>query len=73
MVADDGQQLLSVLPSGMRQVLDADALVQHDLVELVDEYRALCRAIDGNDNFVIPTPLTTDELEKTLMDYGLLG
>ena len=36
MVADDGQQLLSVLPSGMRQVLDADALVQHDLVELVD-------------------------------------
>ena len=38
-----------------------------------DEYRALSRAIDGNDMFVIPKPLSTDELEKTLMDYGLLG
>jgi len=38
-----------------------------------DEYRTLAKAIDANTNFVIPTPLTTDELEKTLMDYGLLG
>lgn len=38
-----------------------------------DEYRTLAKAIDANDKFVIPTPLTTDELEKTLMDYGLLG
>src|SRR5512137_2161490 len=38
-----------------------------------DEYRALAKAIDGNDMFVIPKPLSTDELEKTLMDYGLLG
>ena len=41
--------------------------------EQADEYRALAKAIDGNDNFVIPKPLSTDELEKTLMDYGLLG
>ena len=38
-----------------------------------DEYRDLAKAIDGNDMFVIPKPLSTDELEKTLMDYGLLG
>ncbi|MBV8226388.1 MAG: nitrogenase iron protein [Verrucomicrobia bacterium] len=38
-----------------------------------DEYRALSRAIDGNDMFVIPKPLSTDELEKTLMEYGLMG
>jgi nitrogenase iron protein NifH len=38
-----------------------------------DQYRALARAIDGNDMFVIPKPLSTDELEKTLMEYGLLG
>jgi nitrogenase iron protein NifH len=38
-----------------------------------DEYRNLAKAIDGNDMFVIPKPLSTDELEKTLMDYGLLG
>ena len=37
-----------------------------------DEYRQLARAIEGNDKFVIPTPLTTDELEKTLMDFGLM-
>src|SRR5450631_3763897 len=38
-----------------------------------DEYRNLAKAIDANDKFVIPKPLSTDELEKTLMDYGLLG
>jgi nitrogenase iron protein NifH len=41
--------------------------------EQADEYRTLAKAIDANKNFVIPSPLTTDELEKTLMDYGLLG
>jgi nitrogenase iron protein NifH len=38
-----------------------------------DEYRALAKAIDGNDMFVVPKPLSTDELEKTLMEYGLMG
>jgi nitrogenase iron protein NifH len=33
----------------------------------------LSKAIDSNDRFVIPKPLSTDELEKTLMEYGLLG
>ena len=37
-----------------------------------DEYRALGRAIEANDKFVIPTPLSNDELEKTLMDFGLM-
>ena len=37
-----------------------------------DEYRALSKAIDGNDMFVIPKPLSTDELEATLMEYGLM-
>jgi nitrogenase iron protein NifH len=36
-----------------------------------DEYRTLCRAIDGNDMFVIPKPLAMPELEKLLMDFGL--
>ncbi len=38
-----------------------------------DEYRNLAKAIDGNDMFVIPKPLTQDELESTLMEYGLLN
>ena len=37
-----------------------------------DEYRALARKVDQNTNFVIPTPLTMDELEELLMEFGIL-
>jgi len=37
-----------------------------------EEYRILARNIDGNKMFVVPTPLSIDELEKLLLDYGLL-
>ena len=40
--------------------------------EQADHYRNLARAIDGNQMFVTPNPLTIDELEKLLMDYGLM-
>ena len=36
-----------------------------------DEYRALAKKIDGNDMFVIPKPISTDELEKLLIEYGI--
>jgi nitrogenase iron protein NifH len=36
-----------------------------------DEYRKLGRAIDANEMFVIPKPLTTDELEALLIEYGV--
>jgi nitrogenase iron protein NifH len=36
-----------------------------------DHYRELAKAIDGNQNFVIPKPLSTDELEKLLIEFGL--
>ncbi len=36
-----------------------------------DEYRALARKIDGNEMKVIPTPLTIDDLEKLLIEYGI--
>jgi len=38
-----------------------------------DMYRGLAKAIDGNTKFVIPKPLEIEELEKLLMDYGLLN
>ena len=38
-----------------------------------DEYRTLAMKIDGNDNFVIPKPLTIEELEKLLIDFGILN
>lgn len=36
-----------------------------------DEYRQLARAIDENDMFVIPKPLSIPALESLLMEYGL--
>ena len=36
-----------------------------------DEYRDLAKAIDGNDMFVIPKPISTDELEGILIKYGV--
>ncbi len=36
-----------------------------------DHYRNLARAIDGNDMFVIPSPMEQEELEALLMEYGL--
>ena len=40
--------------------------------EQADEYRALAKAIDTNDKFVIPTPMEIEELETLLMDFGLM-
>ena len=38
-----------------------------------DEYRKLAAAIDANRTFVIPRPLKGDELEKMLLEYGVLN
>jgi nitrogenase iron protein NifH len=37
-----------------------------------DEYRTLAKKIAENKNFVIPTPMSMDELEQLLMDFGIL-
>ncbi len=37
-----------------------------------DEYRQLAQKIIDNTNFVIPTPISMDQLETLLMDFGLL-
>jgi nitrogenase iron protein NifH len=36
-----------------------------------DEYRALARKIEANEMLVIPKPMTTDDLEKLLIEYGM--
>ncbi len=41
-------------------------------VKQADAYRNLARAIDGNQNFVIPKPLAIEELEELLLEYGLM-
>lgn len=37
-----------------------------------DEYRALANKIIENKKFVIPNPLTMDELEELLMEFGIM-
>jgi len=37
-----------------------------------EEYRVLAKKIADNKNFVIPTPISMDELEKLLMDFGIM-
>lgn len=41
--------------------------------EQADEYRALAKAIDENDKFVVPTPMEMEELESLLMEFGLMN
>jgi nitrogenase iron protein NifH len=36
------------------------------------EYRELARKIDENDEFTIPTPITQDELEDLMREYGIV-
>lgn len=37
-----------------------------------DEYRSLAQKIISNKNLVIPTPITMDELEDLLMEFGIM-
>lgn len=38
-----------------------------------DEYRALAKKIHDNKMFVIPNPLTIEELEELLVDFGIMN
>ena len=37
-----------------------------------DEYRSLAQAIDQNQTFTIPTPMTQERLEEILLEFGLM-
>jgi nitrogenase iron protein NifH len=37
-----------------------------------EEYRELARKIRDNKNFIIPTPITMDELEELMMEFGII-
>jgi nitrogenase iron protein NifH len=38
-----------------------------------DEYRTLARKIIDNKHLTIPTPISMDELEELLVEYGIMG
>jgi nitrogenase iron protein NifH len=37
-----------------------------------EDYRELARKIRDNKNFIIPTPITMDELEELMMEFGII-
>ncbi|MFL0198262.1 nitrogenase iron protein [Clostridium sp. WILCCON 0269] len=71
-----GTQLIYFVPRShdvQRAEINKQTVIQFSPeVEQADEYRALAKAIDGNDMFVVPKPMAQDRLESILMEHGLL-
>ena len=71
-----GTQMISFVPRDndvQRAEINRKTVIEwNPTVKQADAYRTLARAIDGNQMFVIPTPLAIEELEQLLMDYGLM-
>jgi nitrogenase iron protein NifH len=56
-----------------RAEINRKTVIEYDpTCDQADEYRELARKIDGNDMFVIPTPLKQERLEQILMEHGIL-
>jgi nitrogenase iron protein NifH len=72
-----GTQMIHFLPRDndvQRAEINKKTVIEWDATcPQAEEYRKLARAIDNNEMFVIPNPLTIPELESLLMDFGLVG
>jgi nitrogenase iron protein NifH len=72
-----GTQMIHFLPRDndvQRAEINKKTVIEWDAAcPQAEEYRKLARAIDNNEMFVIPNPLTIPELEALLMDFGLVG
>jgi nitrogenase iron protein NifH len=72
-----GTQMIHFIPRDnmvQRAEINRKTVIEYDpTLPQADEYRALARKIEANDLHVIPKPMSTDELEKLLIDYGLAG
>jgi nitrogenase iron protein NifH len=71
-----GSQMIHFVPRDnvvQRAEIHKDVVVNYESdCAQADEYRTLAKNIDGNEMLVIPTPLTIDELEKLMMEYGFM-
>ncbi|HEX2970740.1 MAG TPA: nitrogenase iron protein [Tepidisphaeraceae bacterium] len=70
-----GTQMIHFVPRDnvvQRAEINRKTVIDYDpACGQADEYRKLARAIDGNEMFVIPKPLSIDSLEKMLIQYGI--
>ncbi|ADO83190.1 nitrogenase iron protein [Ilyobacter polytropus] len=71
-----GSQMIHFVPRDnvvQRAEIHKNVVVNYEPeCQQADEYRQLAKNIDENEMLVIPTPLTTDELESLMMDYGFM-
>jgi nitrogenase iron protein NifH len=72
-----GTQMIHFVPRDndvQRAEINRKTVIEwNDACPQADEYRTLAKNMDNNDMFVIPKPIEIPELEKLLIDYGLLG
>ncbi len=71
-----GTQMIHFVPRDnvvQRAEIRRMTVIEYDpKAKQADEYRSLANKIIENDKFIIPTPITMDELEDLLMEFGIL-
>ncbi|MDW6019549.1 nitrogenase iron protein [Vibrio plantisponsor] len=71
-----GTQMIHFVPRDnivQRAEIRRMTVIEYDpTCKQADEYRSLASKIINNQMFVIPTPVTMDELEELLMEFGIL-
>jgi nitrogenase iron protein NifH len=56
-----------------RAEINKQTVVQYDAaLPQAEEYRQLAQKIRENDEFTVPTPITQDELEELMKDFGVI-
>ena len=72
-----GSQMIHFVPRDnvvQHAEIKKQTVIEYDsTVGQADEYRTLAKAIDDNDMFVVPKPMTQERLEEILMEYGFMG
>jgi nitrogenase iron protein NifH len=72
-----GTQMIYFVPRDnmvQRAEINRKTVIEYDpTCEQAQRYRELAEAIDRNEMFVIPKPMQQEELEKILIEYGMLG
>lgn len=72
-----GSQLIYFVPRDkmvQKAEINKKTVINFDpTCQQANEYRGLAKAIDENEMFTIPKPMTQDRLEELLMDFGFLG
>jgi nitrogenase iron protein NifH len=70
-----GTQLIHFVPRDnmvQKAEINRKTVIEYDPKHpQADEYRALAKKIDANKNYVVPQPMSTEELETLLIEHGI--